>query len=495
MNIILLSGGSGKRLWPLSNDIRSKQFIKIFKKPADTGTGAVNESATPTGPENTTGSSDSPVGTDNDYESMVQRIYRQIKTVDPDATVTIATSKSQVSAIQNQLGTDVGISVEPCRRDTFAAIALATAYLHDVKGVDKNEAVVVCPVDPYVEDDYFNTLKIMCEATGNEDSNLVLMGIKPTYPSEKYGYIIPKKNSNTTGSLSENTSESTSENTSKSTGEWEFTEKPTAEKAAEYIANGALWNGGVFAYRLSYVLEKASELLGTDSYEELFSNYENLKKISFDYAVVESETSIKVIEYNGTWKDLGTWNTLTEAMEYPTVGDVRLSDNCANVHAINELGIPILGMGLHDIVISASADGILVSDKNESSYIKPYVDEIDQPVKFAEKSWGSYRVLDVRENSMTVLVTLNPGHKMNYHSHERRDEIWNVVRGTGTTIIDDAEQSVRAGDVVTMSAGCKHTVIAGENGLQLIEVQLGESISVSDKTKYKLPSDIETTLQ
>ena len=121
MNIILLSGGSGKRLWPLSNDIRSKQFIPIFKKE------------------------------DGSYESMVQRIYGQIKSVDPEANITIATAKTQVSAITNQLGNGVGISVEPCRRDTFAAIALATAYLHDVMGVPEEEAVVVCPVDPYVE--------------------------------------------------------------------------------------------------------------------------------------------------------------------------------------------------------------------------------------------------------------------------------------------------------------------------------------------------------
>ena len=108
MNIVLLSGGSGKRLWPLSNDIRSKQFIKIFK------------------------------GADGNYESMVQRVYRQILNVDKDATVTIATSKSQVSAIHNQLGENVGVSVEPCRRDTFPAIALAVAYLHDVKGIGEN---------------------------------------------------------------------------------------------------------------------------------------------------------------------------------------------------------------------------------------------------------------------------------------------------------------------------------------------------------------------
>ena len=447
MNIILLSGGSGKRLWPLSNDIRSKQFIKIFKKP---------EHTIPMGTEYT-----------GDYESMVQRIYRQIKTVDPDATVTIATSKSQVSAIHNQLGVDVGISVEPCRRDTFAAIALATAYLHDVKGVPEDEAVVVCPVDPYVDEGYFRTLHGMCEAAQRGDEKLVLMGIEPTYPSEKYGYIKPTLGAD---------------------GKYffTFTEKPTAEKAEEYIEQGALWNGGVFAYKLSYVLDKSKELLGTSDYETLFSTYSTLKKISFDYAVVEQETSIEVLRYSGTWKDLGTWNTLTEAMEETSVGDVRMNDTCTNVHAINEMGVPILIMGGHDLVVSASPEGILVSDKEQSSYIKPFVDAIDQQIMFAEKSWGSYRVLDVEEESMTVKVTLNPGHKMNYHSHERRDEVWTVIAGSGRTIVDGMEQPVKPGDVVTMAAGSKHTVIAGEDGLQLIEVQLGNDISVSDKHKYEL---------
>lgn len=449
MNIILLSGGSGKRLWPLSNDIRSKQFIKIFKRPSD--------SKVALGTEYT-----------GDYESMVQRIYRQIKTVNPSSTVTIATSKSQVSAIHNQLGIDVGISIEPCRRDTFAAIALATSYLHDVQGVDRNAAAVVCPVDPYVEEGYFKCLADMCKAAQEGSENLVLMGIKPTYPSEKYGYIKPIVGS--AGKIS-----------------YAFTEKPTEEKATEYIADGALWNGGVFAYKLSYVLDKSRELLGTDSYDELFSTYDTLKKISFDYAVVEKEKSIAVVSYDGTWKDLGTWNTLTEAMEETTVGDVQLNDTCFNVHVINELGVPVLGMGLKNIVISASAEGILVSDKHESSYIKPYVDKINQPVKFAEKSWGSYRVLDIQEESMTVLVTLNPGNKMNYHSHNKRDEIWNVVQGSGRTIVDDMEQPVKAGDVVTMAAGTKHTVIAGNEGLQLIEVQLGNEITVSDKHKYEIP--------
>jgi len=432
MNIILLSGGSGKRLWPLSNDIRSKQFIKIFKRP------------------------------DDSYESMVQRIYRQIKNVDSNATVTVATSKSQVSAIHNQIGINIGISVEPYRRDTFPAIALATAYLHDIEGVSESEAVVVCPVDPYVEDGYFQCIEGMCEAAQRGEANLVLMGIAPTYPSEKYGYIKPSDNGFT------------------------FTEKPSKKKAKEYIAQGSMWNGGVFAYKLSYVLEKSKELLGTNSYEELFLKYENLKKISFDYAVVEQETSIAVHRYSGTWKDLGTWNTLTEAMVEPSVGKAILNETCDGVHIVNELDVPVLAMGLHDVVISASPEGILVSDKEQSSFIKPFVDAINQQIMFAEKSWGSFRVLDVENESLTIKVTLNPGHRMNYHSHEKRDEVWIVISGSGRTLVDGMEQSVKSGDVVTMAAGCKHTIKAGETGIQLIEVQLGHEISVSDKHKYEI---------
>ena len=458
MNIVLLSGGSGKRLWPLSNDIRSKQFIKIFKKTEQILTQKENSAGT-----NLAGAQMQT--SDEIYESMLQRVYRQIKTVDKDATITIATSKSQVSAIHNQLGDDVGISVEPCRRDTFPAIALATAYLHDVKGVSEDEAVVVCPVDPYVNEDYFAALKKLWELAQKGMANLVLMGVQPTYPSEKYGYIIPV----------------TADSVAKVST---FKEKPDAVTAQKYIEQGGLWNGGVFAYKISYVLERAHRLIDFADYADLFSKYDTLTKISFDYAVVEHESDIAVMRFNGEWKDLGTWNTLTEAMEENIVGDARLNDTCRNVHVINELGIPVLAMGLQDVVISVSSEGILVSDKEQSSYIKPFVDAIDQQVMFAEKSWGQYRVLDVEEDSMTIKVTLNSGHKMNYHSHEKRDEVWTVISGAGRTVVDGMEQLVRAGDVITMAAGCKHTVIA-DTKLQLIEVQLGKDISVNDKHKFE----------
>ncbi len=436
MNIVLLSGGSGKRLWPLSNDVRSKQFIKIFKRE------------------------------DGTYESMVQRVYRQIRKVDPKAEVTIATAKSQVSAIHNQLGDEVGISIEPCRRDTFPAIALASAYLADVRGVDPEEAVVVCPVDPYVEDDYFQALKALGDQAAKGEANLVLIGIQPTYPSEKYGYIIPREDSLVSTVSS-------------------FKEKPDLETARTYMEQGALWNGGVFAYKLSYVLDKAHQLIEFTDYADLFGKYDTLKKISFDYAVVEQEKEIQVMRFAGQWKDLGTWNTLTEAMEENTIGEAILDKTCENVHIVNEMGVPVLAMGMSNVVISASPEGILVADKDQSSYMKPLVDQLDQQIMFAEKSWGSFRVLDVEKESMTIKVTLNPGHSMNYHSHEYRDEVWTVIAGEGRTIVDGMEQKVRPGDVVAMAAGCRHTILA-DTELQLIEVQLGKEINVHDKRKYDL---------
>ncbi len=436
MNIILLSGGSGKRLWPLSNDVRSKQFIKIFR----------NEDGT--------------------YESMVQRVYNKIKKIDSDATVTIATSKSQISAIHNQLGTDVGISVEPCRRDTFPAIALATSYLVDEMGVDPSESVVVCPVDPYVDDEYFEALKNLSVQADKGEANLVLMGIEPTYPSEKYGYIIPQDKEATSRVVS-------------------FKEKPSVEVARDYIERGALWNGGVFAYKLEYVLKRAHELIDFTDYQDLFSKYESLEKISFDYAVVEKEDNIQVQRFVGEWKDLGTWNTLTEAMTENVVGKGVMNDTCKGVHILNELNVPIIAMGLQDVVISASPEGILVSDKEQSSYIKPYVDGIDQQIMFAEKSWGSYQVMDVEPEAMTIKVILNPGHSMNYHSHKMRDEVWVVLSGEGRTVVDGMEQHIKPGDVITMSAGCRHTVFA-DTELKLVEVQLGTDISVEDKQKFRL---------
>lgn len=433
MHIILLSGGSGKRLWPLSNDVRSKQFIKLFK----------NENGK--------------------YESMVQRVYRQIQTVNSDMEVTIATSKSQVSAIRNQLGNKVSICLEPCRRDTFPAIALAAAYLKDVQGLSEEDCVAVCPVDPYVDNTYYQTVQKLEEIVNEGQSNLVLMGIEPTVPSEKYGYIIPVDKNEIS-------------NVAK------FTEKPDTETAKEYIKQGALWNAGVFAFKLGYLLNKAHELIDFVDYADLFKKYDTLTKISFDYAVVEKEPNIQVIRYAGQWKDVGTWNMMAEVMADKTKGDVILDDTCKDTNVVNELNIPILCMGCEDMVVAASEDGILVSTKERSGYMKPYVEKIDNPSMFAEKSWGTFTVIDNQENSKTIKIEMKPNAEMSYHSHSYRSEIWNIISGTGKVCINGESKTVKAGDVVQIPVDARHSIKANEK-MEIIEIQLGV-FNTNDKCKY-----------
>ena len=433
MNIILLSGGSGKRLWPLSNDVRSKQFLKIFRK------------------------------ADGTKESMMMRMYRMIKEVDKDSTITIATSENQIPQIKAQLGENVGISVEPTRRDTFPSIALAASYLKK-QGVKDDESVVVCPVDPYVEADYFECLKELSDAAGKVDAaNLTLMGIKPTYPSEKYGYIIPTSKDHIS-SVSE------------------FKEKPDEQTAKKYIEAGALWNGGVFAFKLSYVLGIARDLFGTDSYDELFQKYESLQKISFDYAVVEKEKSINVIRFSGSWKDLGTWNTLTEAMDEPVSGNATASD-CENTHVINELQIPVIALGVKDCIVAATPDGILVSDKEKSPELKSFV--ADSRPMYERRGWGEYRVLDYKvhqdqNNSLVKELILTPGQHISYQRHQHRTEIWTFTEGTGELILDGEIQIVSRGDVAVIKAGTKHAIKAVDRELHIIEVQIGDELTEDD---------------
>lgn len=433
MHIILLSGGSGKRLWPLSNEVRAKQFMKIF--PGAQG-----------------------------HESMLQRVMKQIEKIPGKKSVTVSTSTKQKKILKKYVGSDVNISSEPCRRNTFPAMALTAAYLRDVKKINPDEPVVICPVDPYVEDNFFATFPAMCDLVKNSAANLILLGINPTYPSEKYGYIIP----------------ATKDNVSDVS---EFKEKPDSATAAKYISAGGLWNGGVFACKISYILEKSKELLKTDSYSELPENYSELPDISFDYAVVEHEKNIKVVRYAGDWKDVGTWNTLTEVMEENSIGKVMFDGTCRNTHVVNETDTPIIAMGLKDIVVAASPDGILVADKIKSALLKPLADKITGHIRFAEKSFGSFQIIDSTSESLTIKVILNAGSKMRYHSHERRDEVWNFVEGRGQIILDGKKQSVQPGDVIKIPVGMKHTVLA-ETDLKIIEVQFGRDINVDDKILY-----------
>lgn len=440
MQIILLSGGSGKRLWPLSNNARSKQFLKVLPRP------------------------------NGEYESMAQRVWRQMENAGIADSAVIATSSNQVDMIRSQLGESVDLVIEPERRDTFPAIALACAYLRHEKNCDLDDIVVVIPVDPFVESAFFETFSQLEKVISKGGAEIALMGVPPTYPSEKYGYIIPTV---------PNGAESSVER---------FKEKPTESEAQELMDSSAFWNCGVFAFKLSYVLDIAHEHVAFESFIELRNSYRQLQKISFDYEVVEKAKNITVVPYGGFWKDLGTWNTLCEHMGSNVMGKVNMTGNCENTHIVNELDIPVVVMGINNAIVAVSNDGILISDKYESGKLKDIVSNMEQRPMYEERRWGWYKVLDYASykdgrNALTKRLMLKAGKNLSYQLHHQRHEVWTILTGKGELVLNDQLMEVRAGDVFNIPSGMKHALKATDD-IELIEVQSGYDLIEEDIERY-----------
>ncbi|MBD3920704.1 cupin domain-containing protein [Paenibacillus sp. PR3] len=444
MRLILLSGGSGKRLWPLSNDSRSKQFLPLLED------------------EN------------NQRESMVQRVYRQLKQNGLSAKSYIATGQAQVEVIHNQIGNDVRTIVEPERRDTFPAIALAASYVYSMESASLDETIVVLPVDPYVEDHFFTRIQELETCLHDSQADIGLLGVKPTYPSEKYGYIVPQLGSNS----------------STFTPVSHFEEKPSEAKAIELIKQEALWNCGVFAFRLEYIVNHLVSMNLSVHYEELLKQYNQMKKISFDYEVVEKADKIIVLPYDGYWKDLGTWNTLTEEMGSDKLGNVTMSDDSKNTHVINELDIPITVLGISNAVVAASPDGILISDKVASPRIKDLIKDLDQRPMYEERRWGRYRVLDFIKypdgsQVLTKRIHISPNCNLSYQYHLKRREVWTIVSGSGEMVLDGRHVNVTSGDIIVVQPNMRHSIRALTE-LEIIEVQTGDELIEEDIVRLEL---------
>lgn len=438
MKLILLSGGSGKRLWPLSNDARSKQFLKVLQDEK------------------------------NENISMVQRVWKQLDEVGLSSSTYIATSKTQVETLYNQLGTEVNLVVEPARRDTFPAIALAASYLFSIEQIDLDEVVAVLPVDPFVEESFFYKISELERVIQLSQADLALIGVKPTYPSSKYGYIVPNENSET------NFYSSVSH----------FKEKPNETEAEKLIADNALWNCGVFSFKLGYLINLLiSKGLSTD-YNALLRKYSNLPKNSFDYEVVENTKNIVSIEYDGYWKDLGTWNTLTEEMNTSIIGKGILSLDTKDTHILNELDIPVACLGVSNLVVAASPDGILVSQKAASPRIKEIIGSFDDRPMYEERRWGWYKVIDhcktvSNEEIITKKVCITAGSNLSYHSHEHRDETWSIIKGEGFIALNDKISPIIKGDTFRIPAGTLHAIKATQE-IQMIEIQSGTCVIEED---------------
>lgn len=294
------------------------------------------------------------------------------------------------------------------------------------------------------------------------------MGITPTYPSEKYGYIVP------------NVEKSTQELIQVS----HFKEKPATAEAEELLKQNALWNSGVFAFKLDKIISLLDQKGLPVQYDMLVQQYASLPKISFDYEVVEKTENIVALPYNGSWKDLGTWNTLTEEMGTNILGKGNMGIECEKNHIINELDIPVSVLGLSNIIVAVSPDGILVSEKDASPRVKELVGDWDQRPMYEERRWGWYRVLDHTKYDdgnevLTKRIGITASKNLSYQYHNNRSEVWTIVKGEGIFVLDDEIRVVRPGDVLEIQPGQKHAIKAVTD-LEFIEVQSGSELVEED---------------
>lgn len=435
MYIVLLSGGSGKRLWPLSNDLCSKQYIKLMNHD---GTAEESEKC-----------------------SMLQRVFGQLKNAGLSDNTVVCASDAQVEIIESQLDGATEVAVEPMRRDTFPAVMLSCAYLLSEKGADPDDVVAFLPVDPYTTGEFFERIKRLGEYIASTEQTIGLLGGVPTYPSTKYGYIVPEDGAdgdvlNVQG----------------------FREKPAEADAEKLVAAGALWNCGVFCFKLSAAAGWLTPYGVDMDYGRMAANYEKLPKKSFDYEVLERWNPIVAIKYADIWKDLGTWNTLTEEMPENSIGNVTWDGTCENSHAINVLGIPLVVMGAKNMVVAASHDGILVADKHQSSYIKDCLTGLEDESRYEERRWGTIKTIDDDEDdgikSTTKRIKVVAGKTVPMHRCRKSTETLTVLSGMGKLILEGVEVDLTAGATVSIAAGKAYSVKALGSDLRCIVIHIGD---------------------
>ncbi|OXM14329.1 sugar phosphate nucleotidyltransferase [Paenibacillus herberti] len=453
MRIILLSGGSGKRLWPLSNDIRSKLFLKLLPAP------------------------------DGGLESMMQRLCRQLREAGLLQGAIIVTHRSQAEITRVHAGPDIPIIEEPHKRGTFTAAALGAAYLAARGGASLDEPVCVLPVDLFVQQDFFDLLRHLPEAV-LKGAELAMIGTEPSHPSTQYGYIVPKRKHRRGDELLSSADETSGLSEMASNGEqnsWQlverFAEKPDPPLANQLMKQGALWNCGIFSFRLSWLQEKLRAKGYPVRMEELQQGYTEWAEKSFDKELAEQAERRMVMRYRGSWQDLGSWSTFLGQLGHAQLGPGSVSAGTINTHLINELGSPIHIIGISDAVVAASPDGILVASKEQADRIKESLSVVPSLPMQEEKRWGSCRTLDVDrlesgDEVLTRRVVLKSGKCTSYHLHTGKEEVWTVLGGVGRFMLEDQIYNVGPGDVMRFPPGSRHGVKAITE-LHCVQVEIG----------------------
>ena len=481
MYAVILAGGSGTRLWPLSRELYPKQFLPLPKSPSGMSpSGQAEGKKEEAGLKEETGLSL--------IEATVDRVMAAV----PEDKVIIVTHVDQAGEIRRRLKEanleKVRILEEPQARNTAPAIGLAARYLQQEAGPDAVMAVL--PSDHLIPDrEGFAALLRTGEAAAKA-YGLVTFGIKPTYPETGYGYIC----------CGDQLDSSTSRVAA-------FVEKPDLGTAENYLCDSRyLWNSGMFVFRTGALLEQYAALLPDmlSSLQEInyedFSNaaqiYGSLEKISIDYGILERAEGVTVVPAAIEWNDLGSWEAYHQVSPRDEDGNYFrgrvLSVKNENSMVIADQRL-VGAIGLKDIVVVDTDDALLVCDRRQSQDVKKIADQLkDEGAKEARehttiyRPWGSYTSLELGGNYQVKRINVNPGARLSLQSHSHRAENWIVVKGEALVTVNDDQFAVKKGERAFIPQGARHRMEnKGPEPLALIEVQSGDYLGEDDIVRYE----------
>lgn len=448
MKIIILAGGGGTRLFPLSRDCYPKQFLHVI----------------------------------DNKSLLAQTIERFLGLVEANDII-IVTNERYIFHVQSEIKSinaqEAHIITEPMGKNTAPAIALAQSYCQDVLQCDDDEILFVSPSDHLIKPiDAFQDL--IRNAQDVAKDNIVTLGIKPTKPEIGYGYIEAEKNNNLAKKVIS------------------FKEKPDLATAKEYITSGNYyWNGGMFMFSIATMQAELTKYMPAiidiiqNGYQYTVDNFINMPDISIDYAVAEKSQKMMMIPMeNIYWNDIGSFDAIAEVLSDKDKnvfkGDI-LAENCTDTMIIGDNRL-IAGIDLENLMIIDTPDALLVAKKGESQKVKNIVNKLKQAKRKEAKenvtmyrSWGKYTLLTESEGYRVRKIEMDPGASLTMQMHYHRSEHWTVISGTGKTIINDRESIFTENQSTYIPMGVKHKLSnPGKIPLIIIEVQSGKYISEDD---------------
>ena len=458
MKAIILAGGSGTRLWPLSRKNYPKQFLKL-----------------------------------NSDKSLLQQTFeRLLKVVSIDDIVIMTNSdyKFHVLSDINSLKLPVpfpasNIILEPASRNTAPAIALGIKYCIEKLGCEEDEVIFISPSDHIIRpDEKFSEYLKVSEGIAQK-AYIVTFGINPDRPETGYGYIKAGKGIGTGKDKEVYKVE-------------KFVEKPDLETAKRYIGEGAyFWNSGMFAFRIGTMIEEMKAHAGDVgrkidmSFDDMVSDFEHMPDISIDYSVMERSDKVVTLPLNLYWNDIGSWDSLYDVMEKDGDGNIRTGD----VICIDTKDTLVLGnkrlistIGLENCLIVETVDAILIAKKGEAQKVRDVVKQLKENKRTVVdehvttyRPWGNYTVLEEGPRYKIKRIVVNPNEKLSLQMHYHRSEHWVVVNGTAKVTVGDKEIFVHVNESVYVPKSTMHRLEnQGKVPLEIIEVQNGEYVGEDD---------------